>query len=365
MAATVPVSQDDMLTSISDENETRLTMNYGLATELAYKNSAGLKDLARDIEITNEKRTRANEMVNFAIPTAKVGGDPAHAALFSLVNAYHAVDRQLQINQKTYDMEKEKIAYQVERAINNLIKARNEVILAEDSLKLTEQDYKIAKIKAELSMISASDLISAEQAYHIAKEAYKGKISSLASKELEMEKLTNISDIALYELDVDSRYQSMTSRELDVDYLATRVKTAAPTVFIYEQLEYLAQQSLDSYTYNQNTLDTYQVKKLELEQAQADLRNHKQTMSDAVKSIYIGIQELEAGYEELLINEAKLEVGIANTKLMVDQGMLAKIELTKLENNMLNLQSQKIALELQHQELIHTLYKPWVMQGGQ
>lgn len=353
------------LDEVIDTTDTRPTLNYEEAIELAYKNSTKLKDLAREIEITKEKRDQANQMFNATIPMAQVGGSAGHAALFAMVNTFHAVDRQLQINQKNYEMEQEKIAYSVETTINNLAKARNDLALANDNLKLTEQELNIAKLKSELKLVSAFDLLSADQAYQAARESYKGKQTNLANKELELYKLTKIDNISSYELDIDNTYTSVDGREIDVDLLATRIKTTAPTVFIYEQLRFLAQQAVDSYTYNQNTLDTYEVKKLELEQAQADLANHKQTMSDAVRSIYLGIQELEAGYEELLINEAKLEAGIANTKLMVDQGMLARIELTKLENNMLGLQNQKYALELQHQELIHTLYKPWVMQGGQ
>ena len=341
-------------------------LTYEDAVELAISKSTTLKSMSLDIDKALEKRNKANETVGFFSLDAEnnagyfsLGGNVADALVSSSVNGLIALDRQWQISQKNYDLEKEKIAYKVLTAYHNVLKAQRDVDVATNALETAVQDNKIIDLKNQYGLASSFEKTQANQALIAANDAIKSKQAALDTKYLELNKMLSIDNIKDKVLVATTVMTDINNFDLETHI--SRIKNSSPTVWMFEQQAYLAQLSVDNYTFNQNTYDTYKVKKIEAEAARDSVNVHKQQLEDGMRSIYAGIEELESAYQELVTMEETLQKTYNNTKLLVDLGLVAKIELIKLEEQLNSLEVQKFHLTSQHQQLVYTLNKPWVM----
>lgn len=361
----VIIGRDIVEELVNDSETGRIHLSYGNARDRAYLNSDKLRDAERTVEKTLELRDRMAFFMPQSVPPAEPGYTGSHEAVYTMHNNFLAIDANWQMAKQQYEIEKESINYQTLKLYNAVIKSRVDYADAQSALALAEQEYAIVKLKSEYDMASSYDLKNSDLSVQSAREALESKGKSLASAEYDLEKYIGIKDISDYQLDSPASYQSMADREIDINLITNRIRTGAPTILIFEKQEYLAQQAVDTFNVNANIMETIKVKELELEQAQANLANHRKQLVEGAQSIYLGIQGLESGYAEILLAEQTIELGYVNLAVMVEQGLSPKIELLRLEDQLRNLQNQKLGLEIQHQELIHTLYKPWVMQGGQ
>ncbi len=347
-----------------EENPNVLT--YEQAVEAAWKNSKSLRSLEIDVEKTYEQRKRADQMYGFSISNVEsmqgVGGDVAHAMLSGTINGLVAVDRQWQIAQKQYETAKEKIAYEVHAAYQDVVIARKDLEIAENNLEQARLEKQVANLKYDYGMMSDLEKVQFDQAYLSASNTIESKKVTLEASYLTLDALIRISDLRNMELAIETKWEEI--GDFDLDLHSNRVIDMSPDMWLLEQKRYLQQMEVDNYTYNQASYDTYKVKQLNVDSVKNQISSTRDAIRDGVYKLHTTVQDLEKKYQEVLINEKTLLEGVKSTKLYYELGMVPHLELLKIENQLETLQFQKFNLEAQHQRLLLLLNEPWLASSG-
>ncbi|OEH85479.1 hypothetical protein BHU72_05175 [Desulfuribacillus stibiiarsenatis] len=337
------------------------------AVNLGIKNSITLKNMEVEVAKLYEQRKRADEIIQFFTIDAEnsagyfsTGGDAGHAVITGSIQSLVAIDRQWKIAVKRYDMEKETIEYKVLQAYQDVLRAMKDIDYINKNIERVQYDLRLVDIKNQYGMASNFEYEKAKYAVSAAKDSLQTKKALLNSKVIELAKLIGTIDVESIEL-TDLPQKEIVN--LDLDLHISRLRSDSPLVWIGEQQAYLAQLAVDNYTFNQNTFDTYQVKKLEVEIAQNRVNITKDQMESTAKNLFAKLKEIEFSYQELITSEKSLNNMYKNAEVRMNIGMSTKLELLQLQEQILSIQVQKYNLIAQQNILNYALKKPWVMGG--
>ena len=149
--------QDADLDQITNQDtEEIISYSYDELVEIAIKNSSSLKTRQKEVERSEIMRDEAASKKTYT-PIGH-GTTMEEAAAVGALQGLVAADANLAMAKRQLDIEKDKIAYNVKKAFNNLITSKKQLLIDEIEKEIAEVEFKLGNIQYKEGVISQSQL---------------------------------------------------------------------------------------------------------------------------------------------------------------------------------------------------------------
>lgn len=149
----------------------------------------------------------------------------------------------------------------------------------------------------------------------------------------------------------------------DLDHEVARVLESAPSVWLAQERVTL-QKYLEDMMFYTGEYRPYQVRKIEVEQAELEAASTKELFELVTRSLYYGVKSLEDAYagaqEEVRAAEENLRV----TRVKFDVGLATAADVAAAEKDLAEAKRAAFELACQHAYMKLAFARPWAYIGG-
>ena len=339
----------------SEENKEGLT--YSQAFELAVNNSLTLKNLKLDKERNFIMKDETGRQVAF-IP-AEYSNNPSASMIYTTAMKteinYQASDKQI-------ELQLDKLFYNVKKAYNAIFMNIEDLKAAEENAEFLATQKKITDVKHKLGLASNLEKKVNDNAYLEAIAQYNTALLKLEDSYYKLNTLLGLPEDQEPILAEKIVYQQLEMDDEDLAVLINRVTSNSTPIWLQEQYVTLADYDVRYFVFN-NPADftPYDAKEIDLQKSRNQLRDSKNKIADAITSIYYAINQLEASIETIKLQLENAENGLEIARIQGELGIIIPIEVQERELMVNSLNNHLNKLYVQHDELIETLFKPWVL----
>ena len=331
-----------------------LSLNQAL--EMAGKYSKVVKKAQLEVDRTEEIRNHRYDQLDY-VPSNMPYNPAIEVAWSSMLTA----DLTWQMSKKSLDMEEDRLVLDVCQKYWDLLVALDKVEAKKLALQQAELDLRKAQASARVGLIMQLNLSQAEAGLAAAR-------ASMASAENELDeayvKLNQL--LGLWPQDRPVPVDEIEFNPLEVDNLdtaITRVVNASPAVWLAQERATM-QKYLQDLMFYTGEYRPYQARKIEVQQAQLDATDAKETMRVLTRTLYYNVLNLEETYltmgETVKVAEESLRV----TKLKFDLGMVTKADVAAAEATLADARQNELNLLRNHVYFKLAFQKPWAMNMG-
>ncbi len=310
------------------------------AYEMAVKNSNSLKATDLTADQTWEARDSASKRLetDLDIPADSSIASDSSAAL---ERSYDQTDLSYRSAQKNKEDQLRSLQLDVFSEYIAIEMAKENVRLAEEKVNEAFSAVKVARVKAEVGVLSAPELLVAENNY---KNAVNSQNVALESLNKAYVTFNNV--VGLWPEDLPQLTDKITFEPLEVDNLEAEVSRATTTSYSIWQLVQnidLAKQNL-----RYSTSD-YKVDKYDVDIAERQVAAGKKTLEQNVRTMYSEIKTLEEQYSiaEKSLDTAKESYRVA--KVQFEAGLATKDDLVKAETTLCEAENSLLNIAYNHE----------------
>jgi hypothetical protein len=341
-----------------DKVENRLTLQTAL--DLAHKNSLSIKNISSDIERSEEVRNKAAE--NFFFMPTGPGNGLSDALLVRTAIGVSQADLAWNMNKKQLGVAEDRLAYNVLKSYQEVLKKQQEQQVAKLSLKKVQNKEKIANLRFLQGMTSQFEQKQAEYNLKEEKEKLDGANKALNDARQKLNYLLGVSSDKIYQLTDEPKLVELDLDEKGLDVHINRITSDSVVSWLADQNVRIAEMNLDLYVYNDPTNpNTYRAVEIDLDKARNNAADAKRQLGESVRSLYYTIKQLENQYDLLAINLTKAEDALKLTNVRFELGMATAMELLEAESGVAQLKNSLYALSAQHEQLKTAFAMPWVL----
>lgn len=329
----------------------RLQVSLNEAVALALVHSEAVKKAAKEIDRTEALREGAASQLSYT-PIGPPGDPRIEIAWSKLL----ASDLAWRMSKKTLTAQEDTVALDACKKYWEVLKAQENVRAAEAALKSAERQLQNARAGYRVGMITQQALVAAEAQRGGAQASLAG-----AQNELESAYVAFNQVIGLCPEDRPVLTDTVEFNPLEIvnlDYEVVKVLESAPTVWLAQE-KVTMQKYLEDMMFYTGEYRPYQVRKIEVEQAELDAVSAKKMLEQVTRSLYYAVKGLEEVYagaqegvrlaeENLRVTKVKFKVGLATSSEVV----AAEAELAAARQNLFDLAAQHAYMKL-------AMEKPW------
>lgn len=343
----------------SNENSTTLTYNDALQKALAY--SYALKNAEKEIDKADESRDDFSEYFRYSTPLG-TGNSAEDAQIRQLYIGFLSADDKVEKAKRDLVTKKEQIAYQTKQLYNDVIQKEQNKDQSEKALSVEELNFKLARIQLEQGMISQVQYEQLENKLEEKKKTVDASEKALVQANVKLNQLMGVAAAGDYTLVDSPEFKNM--EDIDVDYHIVKVLESHPAIFELGQAKKLAQKAVDLYTYNPAAAgENYQTKKITVTTLGNQLSQTKDSISEAVRSMYLNIKSLEDQYAILQTNLSNAEKTLKVAKVQYDVGQTTELDLRQKELVVADLNNKLVETAITLDNLHAVFEKPWIVSG--
>ncbi|MFZ5633370.1 MAG: TolC family protein [Bacillota bacterium] len=333
---------------------------------MAVKNDKGIKKSALDIEKYETKRDDASDAATYA---AFPGGAPnptAEAAWYSLLSA----DLNWQMSKKSYSAEEDRLVLDVCQKYWNVQKSLEDVRAKELSASVAELSFRRVQAMVRLGMTSPESpagaspqtvLATAESDLARAKSDLTKAKNKLNSDYEALNQLLGLWPEDRPQLTDEVKFEPLP--DTDLDYAVQRVIENSPKIWLAEEKINLARYAYES-MWASGQYTSYDVRKVEKEQAEIDAVTAKDATRLATRGLYYTVRNLEAGIPAAEKGLEGAQEALRVAKLQFELGMITRENLLKAEATLADARKNLLDLKQQHAYMKLAFQKPWAVSSS-
>lgn len=342
-----------------NENSTALTYNDALQKALAY--SYALKNAEKEIDKADESRDDFSEYFRYSTPLG-AGNSAEDAQIRQLYIGFLSATDKVEKANRDLVTTKEQITYQTKQLYNDVIQKEENKAQSEKALVVEELNFKLAKVQLEQGMISQAQYEQLENKLKEKKKTVDASDKALTQAKVKLNQLMGVAADSEYTLVDSPEFKSM--EDIDVNYHIIKLLELHPAIFELEQAKELAQKAVDLYTYNPTAAgENYQTKKITVTTLGNQLSQTKDSISEAVRSMYLNIKSLEDQYSIIQTNLSNAEKSLQVAKVQYEVGQTTELDLKQKELQVADLNSKLVETAITLDNLHAVFEKPWVASG--
>ncbi len=326
-----------------------LTLNQAIALALAH--SEAVKRAERDVDRTYEWRVYRSEKLNYT-PLAPPGDPKVEIAWSNLL----AADLTWRMSKKSLTAEQDEVALDACKKYWDVLKAQEKVRAAEEGLKKADWELRRARANFQVGMIPQAALVAAEAGLAQAKAALEAAKNDLDNAYASFNRL-----VGLWPQDRPVLVDGVNFNPLQVSDVETevgRIVDESPTVWLANEKVTLQKYYEDMMFYT-GEYRPYQVRKIEVEQAELDAAAARKMMEEITRSLYYNAKSLEESYQALQEGVKTAEENLRVTKVKYDVGMATRAEVAAAEAALAEAKQKALEIACQHAYLKLAFEKPW------
>jgi outer membrane protein len=337
------------------------SLTYEQALEKAFASSISLKNANDAIDRAFEVRQDIGSNIEY-YPTG-TGNGTKDAADRSKVKGLAQADVAWGTSKRKYELEKDNIIYSVKTAYNNVLQAKKQQELAEATAKNEEVQKVLASYKASEGIISQYELSQEEDKFESALKQKTVAAKALDDAYTKLNSLIGVSKDARFVLNDEPQFKPFNKDENELENDITYIVSNSNAVAMAEDQLKLKRMDVDLYTYNAGNTP-YKASEIDVRTAANQVEDTKKKLSDAMRSMYYSIKQLEDQYKVLNINLNTAEETLKMAKIRYDAGIGIKADVTAAELAVLNIKKQifDVVVKLDNLELAYQ--KPWTATGA-
>lgn len=343
----------------TEKEQTFAGLTYTEAVERALKRSKKLKSEIESIKRTEEMRERVYESNQFfySVPTGFGYSEADAMARQSLLNLVN-LDIGVRAVEKQVSMTEEAIAFEVMQAMDEILQLQVQQEMIEQQLSLLKEQLKLTRLQTENGIESKFNL--------------NNMIKTVEEKEKERELLNKALDEAYLRLNnligspederlsIAENVEYTELEQIELESYIRRHTVENPHIWLQEQEVKKAQHALDLYTFSPSSVESYEVKKIDLNTQTIRLADLKEKLDESIRKKYNQIRSLETRYEALEINLEKAQQALELTRAQFDAGMVLNLQLKEAELAVNSIKSEMHNLAIQHKHLKILFNKPYL-----
>ncbi|RKO65652.1 TolC family protein [Desulfofundulus salinus] len=326
-----------------------LTLNQAVALALAHSES--VKKAEKEIDRTYEWREERADQLDY-VPTAPPGNPKVEIAWSNLL----AADLTWRMAKKSLTAEQDKVALDACKKYWDVLKAQEKVRAAEEGLKKADWELRRARANFQVGMIPQADLVAAEAGLARAKAALEAAKNDLDNAYASFNRL-----VGLWPQDRPVLVDGVNFAPLevpDVNVEVGRIVAESPTVWLANEKVTLQKYYEDMMFYT-GEYRPYQVRKIEVEQAELEAASTRKMMEEITRSLYYNAKSLEESYQALQEGVKTAEENLRVTKVKYDVGMATRAEVAAAEAALAEAKQKALEIACQHAYLKLAFEKPW------
>jgi outer membrane protein TolC len=326
-----------------------LTLNQAVALALAH--SEAVKKAEKEIDRTYEWREERADQLDY-VPTAPPGNPKVEIAWSNLL----AADLTWRMSKKSLTAEQDKVALDACKKYWDVLKAQEKVRAAEEGLKKADWELRRARANFQVGMIPQADLVAAEAGLARAKAALEAAKNDLDNAYASFNRL-----VGLWPQDRPVLVDGVNFAPLevpDVNVEVGRIVAESPTVWLANEKVTLQKYYEDMMFYT-GEYRPYQVRKIEVEQAELEAASTRKMMEEITRSLYYNAKSLEESYQALQEGVKTAEENLRVTKVKYDVGMATRAEVAAAEAALAEAKQKALETACQHAYLKLAFEKPW------
>ncbi|WP_102344837.1 stalk domain-containing protein [Bacillus sp. Marseille-P3661] len=352
---------EDSEESVSEEVENALPeLTVAAAVEKALTTSNDIRTADANVERAEEVQGKAADNVTYApIGTGNGAADALARRAFTGLQQANIGER---VATKQLDVAKESVAFSVQIAYNEILRAQAQLSLAEKALELAGVQRNIVEQQAKVGIVSEFDLTKENNSYDEKEKQLQSAQTALKDEYEKFNLLVGYSLDKRFNL-VDQPDEEIMIEE-DVDYQVAKVLSGSTSVWLAEQEVNIAKLNLDLYVFNDPTNpDTYKATEIDVEKAEYSLSDTKKQLEQGVRETYNSIKQLQNQLSILETNLNNAEQTQRLVKARHDLGMATTLELMNANMGVDQIKQQMFDIKAQLDYLQVSYEKPWVAAG--
>lgn len=348
----------------ADEEPEANQLKLNEAIDLALEHSKSITRSELDIEKYKEQREDAQDSVTFT-PTGGAPNPAAEAAWYSLLST----DLSWQMSKKSYAAEEDRVVldtckyyWNVQKSLENVKNKELAVKLAEMALQRVQAMVRVGMTPpdAPAGASPQAALTSAEGSLAKAKSDLTQAQNKLNSDYEALNLLIGL-DPADRPFPADNiEFEPLPDVELETE--VQRVIEKSPKIWLAEEKINLAKFAYEA-MWATGQYTSYDVRKVEKEQAELDAVTAKDATRLATRGLYYTVRNLEAGIAAAEKGVAAAGEGLRVAKLQYELGMITKENLQQAENGLTQAKQTLADLIRQHAYMKMAFQKPWAVSS--
>jgi hypothetical protein len=363
------IVEKDLSSILWEENVEENSLTVEEAIEKALKNSYELKTLEEELYYLDEAIEKANNLVTATRPKDSLdqyqGGwqeafitDKANRdALLGKIRAQVGKD----VNKLEKELQEEVIKFTIQNYFDGITQLKQNIVLLQLSTEDLKRQLDIANSKFQVGMESEYNLNQLKTAYEQQEKSEESLRKSLDNLYIRLNRIMGIDESERMPLAYELKYEPIEKGNLNTHI--TKKINSDPTIKMREFDVQINKYSLQLYSYDQNSaaIDSYDIRKSNLNKAEYSLSNAKQQLKENIQTLYNEILQKEKEYEQkvLALEQAKKTLNVV--KVQYQTGMALEADVKKAELGVIKAQVELNQVIIEHNQLKYKYEKPYLI----
>ncbi|WP_129599275.1 stalk domain-containing protein [Anaerophilus nitritogenes] len=260
--------------------------------------------------------------------------------------------------EKDLEVQKEKIAYDVQNAYYEILKSQKNHQLAKSAMDFKRQMMNNTNARYNQHMVSEIENNMAKRDYEESKKTYDMSEKALDLSYEKMNYLAGLDPNERYTLKDKIEFTQIPEVDLNLNtHIPYKISTS-PQIWALEQHIDLAQLGMDLFVFNYD--GHYESQKIDVETLRVDLKNLKQAYEENLRKLHTGLEVLKKQHDTTLIayEKAQDDLKLARVNVEVGTGIEIQRQGAQLKVEELKNKLDEIVMEYNQKAILYE--KPWL-----
>lgn len=322
---------------------------------MALRHSDSVKKAEKEIEKKEEWRNYLADQVDY-VPLAPPGSALVEVPWVKFLSA----DLEWRMSKRGLTAQEDAVVMDTCNKYWTILRAQKKLSAAEAALDTALLQLQSARASYQVGMQANIDLIRAEMQYQIVQSAFVTAQNDVNNAYIAFNQLVGLCPGDRPTLTDTVEYQPL--EITDLEHEVARVLENAPDVWQAQEMVTM-QKYLEDMMFYSGQYQPYQVRKIEVEQAELDAARTKKILEQTTRLLYYNIKNMEERYNEVKEGVKFAKENLRIKKLMFDVGMTTAAEVAAAEKALIDAESQAFELACMHTYMKLAFQKPWAAKA--
>ena len=341
--------QEPAATGTAQPEAAGLTLKQ--AVDLALIHSESVQKAEKEIDRTWDLREESNKKIDY-VP-AQTAGNPELEITWSKLLA---ADLTWRMSSRELTVEQDKVALGTCQKYWAIISGLDKVNAAQDAVTKAQWDLRIGRATFVVGIISQPALLTIQAQASQADASLTAAKNELDNAYMSFDQLIGASTTERPVLSDTLNYVPLSVDNLDNE--VGRIVSKSPSVWLAQESVKLQSYYKDMIMYT-GEYRPYEVRKIEVEQAELDASSAKKIMKEITYSLYYNVKTLEETQTALQDSIKAAEENLRVSKLKFDLGMVTSADVAAAQATLSDLKQKNLQTISQHAYLKLAFEKPW------
>ncbi|MEW5952346.1 MAG: TolC family protein [Bacillota bacterium] len=329
------------------------------AISIAINKSNTLKKVNLEIDKAYENRQEADDELDYTPVPGNIYNPMVGAAWYSLLSH----DLSWQMSKRNYIVEEDRIVLETCQKYWNVLVAQEKYKVSKHNLKKSE--IELANIRALVNVGMAPQGMSPAMAIKQAEGKKAASFAAYVTAENELSKAYEALNklIGLWPEDRPILKDNILFTPLEDVALDAHVRSVldhSPSVWLAEEAVSMAKYA-QSMMFAMGKYTPYEVRKIEVQQAELDSMNARDAIRMATREMYYALRNIEEAYASTEKGIQTAQEALRVIKLLYEVGMATELDVVQAEEALAEVKQGLVDLSAQHAYLKMAFQKPWAI----